>query len=258
MSTTDERDGSTVETARLEARRRDAAAGDDIVVLSSADPRRPGRRDLVIGLVTVALLIVAGLVTVVLVIRNSQNEKVRTTSPTVATAPVGIGTGPRPTTVAHRTPTTSTHAPATGAVVVPTVGPNVTSGIVVAPMDSGPAPTVPPTTGSPTTAPAKQYGASALTWSAPHSMTVLAESTAILAVAAHNHTDGTVTLPHPLTCAPRLDHDEICPAVVQVLTHGTSAGAQYTIDAHGIAPGHYSLKIEGVLTVAVTVKTPGP
>ena len=93
-----------------------------------------------------------------------------------------------------------------------------------------------------------------LTWSGPHSMTVLAGTTAILAVAAHNHTDGTVTLPHPLSCAPRLDHGEICPEVVQVLAPGTSAGAQFTVDAHGIAPGHYTLTIEGVLPVAVTVR----
>jgi hypothetical protein len=40
---------------------------------------------------------------------------------------------------------------------------------------------------------------------------------------------------------------------VQLINSGQSASAQYTIDAHGIAPGHYLLKIEGVLTVAVTV-----
>ena len=34
---------------------------------------------------------------------------------------------------------------------------------------------------------------------------------------------------------------------------GQSASARYTIDASGIAKGHYTLKIEGVLTVAVTV-----
>jgi hypothetical protein len=40
---------------------------------------------------------------------------------------------------------------------------------------------------------------------------------------------------------------------VQVIGPGQSASAQYTIDATGIAPGHYSMRIEGVLTVPVTV-----
>ena len=41
--------------------------------------------------------------------------------------------------------------------------------------------------------------------------------------------------------------------MVQLIGAGQSASAPYTIDARGIAKGHYTLKIEGVLTVAVTV-----
>jgi hypothetical protein len=102
-------------------------------------------------------------------------------------------------------------------------------------------------------APPKQYGASALTWTAPGALTIAAEHSGPLSVTAHNPTDGTVTLSHPLACTPRLDHSEMCPEMVQLIPAGGSASAQYTIDAHGIAPGHYVLKIEGVLSVPVTV-----
>jgi hypothetical protein len=72
-------------------------------------------------------------------------------------------------------------------------------------------------------------------------------------VSAHNGTDGTVTLPHPLACTPRLDGNGMCTEMAQIINSGASASAQYTIDAHGIAPGHYALRIEGALTIAVTV-----
>ena len=62
-----------------------------------------------------------------------------------------------------------------------------------------------------------------------------------------------MTLPHPLACTPRLDHGEFCTEVVQLIGSGQSVTARYTIDASGIAKGHYSLQIEGVLTVTVTV-----
>ncbi|MDP9332871.1 MAG: hypothetical protein M3Q30_06140, partial [Actinomycetota bacterium] len=91
------------------------------------------------------------------------------------------------------------------------------------------------------------------TWDAPPSLAIAAGMSASLAVIAHNPTDGTVTLPHPLACTPRLDHGEVCTEMVQLISSGRSASARYTIDASGIAKGHYTLRIEGVLTVAVTV-----
>jgi hypothetical protein len=245
VSTTDDRDGSTLESTRPVA-----LDGDDIVVTTDADRRRPGRPTRLAGMATAALVIAAGLVAIVLVVRHDDSGTVRTTSPIAAPNRAAVATTPAPpTTTAPR------EAPTSIAVRPPVTTPRATS---APPLSTGALATTPPpapTTRPPTTAaPPKQYGPTALTWSAPASMTVLADSTAVLSVAAHNHTDGTITLPHPLACAPRLDHGEICPEVVQVLTHGTSAGAQYTIDAHGIAPGHYALRIEGVLTVAVTVR----
>ena len=41
--------------------------------------------------------------------------------------------------------------------------------------------------------------------------------------------------------------------MVQLITAQQSASAQYTIDARGVAAGHYTLRIEGVLTINVTV-----
>ncbi|MDQ1435450.1 MAG: hypothetical protein QOF59_2266, partial [Actinomycetota bacterium] len=52
---------------------------------------------------------------------------------------------------------------------------------------------------------------------------------------------------------PRLDHGETCAQVVQIIPPGGSASAGYTIDAHGVGPGKYQLRIEGVLTIPVTV-----
>jgi hypothetical protein len=95
-----------------------------------------------------------------------------------------------------------------------------------------------------------------LTWNAPGRLTIASGHTAALAVTAHNPTDGTVALPHPLSCAPRLDHGEMCPQVVQVISPGGSASAGYTIDARGTAAGSYQLRIEGVLTIPVTVTAP--
>ena len=101
--------------------------------------------------------------------------------------------------------------------------------------------TDPPTTA----APPKQYGPSVLTWSAPRSFALPAGTSTLLAITAHNPTDGTVTLPHPLSCTPRLDHAEMCPEMVQLIGAGQSASANYTIDASGVAKGRYTLDDRG-------------
>jgi hypothetical protein len=246
VSTRDERDDGTLETARFQP-----ADGDDIVVLPDSDPPRSSRRNLVIGIVVV--MVIAGVIAVLIANAANQNNTpaVRTSTPSasVVSTPAVVSS---PKIIGKAKSTVPVHAPApTGAVTVPTVPLTAKP----ATLGTAPAVTAPQTVPTATVAPPKQYGVSALTWSGPRSMTILAGKTVVLAVAAHNHTDGTVTLPHPLSCTPRLDHGEICAAVVQILPHGTSAGAQYTIDARGVAPGHYTLTIEGVLTVAVTVRT---
>jgi hypothetical protein len=74
-----------------------------------------------------------------------------------------------------------------------------------------------------------------------------------LTVLAYNPTGRAVSLSHPLSCTPRLDHGEVCPDIVQLIGWHRSAGAHYTIDATGVVAGNYTLTIEGVLTVDVTV-----
>lgn len=99
-------------------------------------------------------------------------------------------------------------------------------------------------------------GAHVLTWTAPASLTIVAGDTATVSVIAHNPTNRAAALPHPLSCAPRLDRSEVCAAIVQLVAPHSSASAIYTIDTAGVTPGTYALRIEGVLTIAVIVSTP--
>jgi hypothetical protein len=149
--------------------------------------------------------------------------------------------------------------------------PGTTAGFVVSPPASGPDPTAPidtepatTTTATPTTIlssavtatlppPPPPFGAHSLTWTAPTSMTIPSGTTAPLTVLAYNPTGRSVSLSHPLSCTPRLDHGEVCPDIVQLIGSHRSAGAHYTIDATGVVAGSYTLTIEGVLTVNVTV-----
>jgi hypothetical protein len=174
---------------------------------------------------------------------------VQTTTPTAATTPAVIKP-PATTPVPAAKPTVPIVAPLPTATAPFTRASHtrqtaVTEGSVAPPPPAVPAPTVPP--------PPKQYGATALTWTAPHALTIVSGHAVSLFVTAHNPTDGIVTLPHPLSCAPHLDHSEACTQNVQLVSSGQSASAGYTIDAHGVAPGQYTLSIEGVFTVAVTV-----
>jgi hypothetical protein len=238
VGSTDDLDGGALETARVLP-----ADGDDIVVIPSGpdDPRRRSRKRIMLILAGVAaLLLVVG--AIALIARNDDSSPTVVAEPatTIATLPV----------VAPKVSVTSVPG-TTAAIVAPTV-PLTSVPVFVPPRAVVPPPTSPPPPAT-TVAPPKQYGASALTWNAPGSMTVASGKTATLAVTGHNPTNGTVTLPHPLSCTPRLDHSEVCPEMVQYVGPGQSASAQYTIDAHGIAPGQYPLRIEGVLTVNVTV-----
>jgi hypothetical protein len=237
VATTDERGGS------LETVHEIPVDGDDIVVVpgGTGDPLGPSRRNIVAGAGIVAILVIIAVVA--LVARHSgSTTRVRTTSPTTL-APVPIVANGKPTPSAPKksgppiavATVENTSAPTTVAVAVPPV--------TAAAQTSPPTPVPPP----------KQYGPSVLTWDAPRSLAIATGKTKTLSVAAHNPSDGTVTLPHPLSCAPRLDHGEICPEMVQQIGSGQSASARYTIDATGIAKGTYTLKIEGVLTVQVTV-----
>jgi len=87
----------------------------------------------------------------------------------------------------------------------------------------------------------------------PTSVQVTAGETIPVAVSARNPSNGVVTLAHPLGCTPRLDHTEICAQTVELVGPGQTVNARYTIDARGITPGSYTLNIEGLRTINVTV-----
>jgi hypothetical protein len=236
VATTDDRDGVAVETTRVVP-----ADGDDIVVVPAGpgDPHHPGlvRR----ALVAAAIVAVLALGTAFAIASRHSGSTVRvraTSPPTLSPLPVVINNHLK-STVPRAKP-----SPTVAVTTVPRI--HSVPPVVVPPARSVPA--------APTTAaPPKQYGPSVLTWDAPRSLAIAAGKSATLPVTAHNPTDGTVTLPYPLSCTPRLDNGEMCPAMVQFIGAGQSASTRFTIDARGFAKGKYTLKIEGVLTVAVTV-----
>lgn len=169
-------------------------------------------------------------------------------------------TRPRATTTAPATTAPATAAPTTAEPPSPTRPVD----LIVTPPASTPPPTEAPTTSPPTSIllpavtvtlppPPPPFGADALTWTAPHVLVIASGGTATLSVRAHNPTDRIVSLSHPLACTPRLDHGELCAGLAQLIPAGGSASATYTIDATGVAAGKYTLTIEGVLTVPVTV-----
>lgn len=252
MATTDER-----EAASLDAPESVARDGDDITVVPGAPPRRALRgRPVLVGAVTVGIATVAVIVGLALRSDGSSKPAVQVASPpsseaAVAKVPAPPVSAPR-ASVAVTTPTAPALTP-TSAVKI--TGPRPANAVSPAPTPPpAPAPTVaaPAPTAAP--APPPQFGASFLTWDAPRAITIKAGATKTISVVAHNPTNGVVTLPHPLSCAPRLDHSEICAESVQLVASGASAGAQYTIDATGTAAGqHYTLNVEGVLSIAVTI-----
>ena len=239
MATTDDRDGIAVETTRV-----GPADGDDIVVMPAGpgDPHHPGlvRR----ALVAAAIVAVLALGTAFAIASRHSGSTVRvraTSPPTLSPKPVVINNHLK-STVPRAKP-----SPTVVATTVPSI--NSIPVLVVPPTRSVPVLSTP----RPQSAPPKQYGPSVLTWDAPRALAIAAGKTATLPVTAHNRTDGTVTLPYPLSCTPRLDNGEMCPAMVQLIGAGQSASTRFTIDGRGFAKGRYTLKIEGVLTVAVTV-----
>lgn len=255
MATTDDRGTDAVDvTARTEV-----LDGDDIVVVPSPEPfqrragtRRPSRRVLA-GLIAAAAILAAAGVAAALAARDESKPAVRTTPGTDAGAPRGTG-APR----AGATPASRAGAPATGA-PGGTAPPAVVSPGGSTPPASDPVvsqPTSPPPTATsvPTATTAPQSAPiSVLHWDVPASVTVQTGATVTVKVSAHNPSQGVVALPRPLSCVPRLQHDEVCVQVVQYVAPDQTVNATWPIDATGVAPGVYTLDVEGVRTIEVTV-----
>jgi len=228
--------------------------------------RRGRRRTLILTTIVGMGALVVGTVVV-----NRAAGTSRATTETSDTVPAAFRFPATTGSTRTRPPTTiaGTSVPTSSSLATPPT----TAGfhLVVTPPASGPDPTepldtVPPTTTTvtPTTvlAPAvtatlppapPPFGASALTWTAPKSLVIVAGATAPLNVQAYNPTGRSASLSHPLSCTPRLDHSEVCADIVQLIPSHRSATAHYTIDAGGFPAGNYTLTIQGVLTVDVTV-----
>lgn len=263
MAGTDDRDGVWTDATRVTPVDDTAvgpvvegADGDDITVVPAGAPDGSPRRrsrGLAVGIVS-AVLVIAG---VALLLRHpdSKSTVVRPGAPaTVPAADINPST-----TVAHVKSPAVPAKPVVVSTTVPVAASTVPASVPVV-VQPPPLPATVPVTAAPTTAPPQQFGASVLTWSGPRTLTIAGGKTASLSVTAHNPTAGIANLPHPLSCTPRLDHGEVCAQMVQQIAPGQSASATYTIDATGVKAGSYTLSIEGVLTINVTVtevpKTP--
>jgi hypothetical protein len=220
------------------------AEGDDIEVIPGRPPDEPRGRQLLL-IIGAALVSIGVIVAAVALLTRHDGKTARVD----VRSPAAFVPAVRQPAKPHPAPRRPKPTPTVAATTVPATTP-VQSPVVSSPASVPTAPVPAPTIAIP---PPKQYGASALAWDAPRTMTIPAGKTAPLTVIAFNRTDGMVNLPHPLSCTPRLDHTEVCVEMVQTIRPGSSAAATYTIDARGIAPGKYTLRIEGVLTVEVTV-----
>jgi hypothetical protein len=125
------------------------------------------------------------------------------------------------------------------------------------------APTEPPVTAPPS------YPPSALQWAAtPAALTIKSGGHRVLTVHVTNPTDGTVTLPHPLSCAPTLRGPKghmigfgVCEEMAQVMSPHDQLTQRYTIYATdtaaagggAVAPGTYTASVENLFDVKVTI-----
>jgi cytoskeletal protein RodZ len=218
------------------------ASTDDEIEQPSRAPRQPNpRRFLLILAIVVVIVLAAGITAAVASSGSNGSTRVHTNAAADVTSTTVAPTTTAPTTTAPPSTTTPTTA-----VTSPTTEPRT---VATTPVGA------PLTTTTPTTE-MKASPISVLTWSAtPASLTIATGKSATVTVAAHNGSGGVVSLPHPLSCPPRLQHDEVCEQMVQQVMPGTTATARYTIDAAGVAPGNYALNVEGVFTINVTVTT---
>jgi hypothetical protein len=239
------RHGERGDVVDLAAASEPGGDGDDIVVIPDEISEGRSRRRSV-WIVTAAGIALLALGVWALAARDGGTDTTRTSvvGPVINPASTRPVAKPKPkaaapTTVAP-TPTTAARAgtPKATNPNQPVASPRATAPPVVAPHD----PAVPAT--SPI---------SVLQWTSPTALTIATGNKQTVNVAAHNPSKGVVNLPHPLSCAPRLQHDEVCPEMVQMIAPGATARASIVVDATDVAPGSYTLSIEDARTMTVTV-----
>jgi hypothetical protein len=249
-----ERDGQVVDLTR-----ETAADGDDITVITHESALDPNRRRRVALLAVVGVVLLAGLIAAFVALRDDDSTSVSTgpvastpslPASTIATAKNGRAAPAAATKKATTaTPTSAAKVATPTPTIAPAVAPPAATGSnpgAIPPSQPATHATTPPTV--PKTSPL-----SALVWTAPANVSMQSGTQVHVTVSVRNPTDGTVTLPHPLSCTPRLQHDEVCPEMAQRVGPHQIAGTIYVLDATGVAPGVYRLKLEGVRPLTVTV-----
>src|SRR5262249_49423793 len=157
----------------------------DIQVIPGGAPDEPGGRQLL--LIGAAAVVSIGVIVAAIAVLNRHDSKTAQVAvqPPAPTAPAASRPAQPHPKAKPKLP--SRPAPTFARSAVPVPQPKQTpvtapAPVVSSPPQTAPAPTIP-------LAPPKQYGASALTWNAPHTMTIPAGKTASLTVVAFNHTD---------------------------------------------------------------------
>jgi hypothetical protein len=223
--------------------------GDDIVVVpdAPAEPRRRGAWRWWLG-VGAMVVIAIGLGFFVSRGDPSARPVVSVNSPPLTDAKTKANNPSSPSSV----PSAPTKQSVAATTVAPAPREPVGSVVTIAPKLALPA-GKPPTPTTVRSLPAlPTLPPSVLTWTGPTSITVKKGAPLKVTVAAHNPTAGNVALAHPLACAPKLDHSEICTEVLQIIGPGATVSASYTI-ATDIGPGLFGLNVGGVHNIPVTV-----
>ena len=249
---TGERSGDSLDvdvTERVDA----AHEGDDIAIVVP-DPEHPthkrGTREAVIAGVAVVVLVALG---AWLIGQGTKDRKVITQN----AAPTPAAQQPVATNNAGAQPT---NAPTASTPKRSTPANNATSKVASAPArNNGGANNagVPPQqTPQPPSGP-KTSPLSALVWTGSHSVDVPANTTKTITITVSNPTDGTVMLPHQLSCPStwKLTDSPVCAQVTQQVAPHAHLTTTLTIDATGAAAGTYSLyeTVGGVFAVTAVV-----
>jgi hypothetical protein len=215
--------------------------GDDITVIPEPVGPPPRNRRRIFFLTAAAVVLIVAVVAIVLGTRDNSTSDVQAASPKpVVTSP--------PAVKKHKPP--STKKKVTKPVTHVTTAP-----VVVQPQTPVSSPAVDATTVPSATIPPQPQASpiSVLQWNAPSSITIKTGTIQAIHISAYNPSNGVVTLPVPLSCELRLQHDEVCPQMAQLINPGETANAAFRIIAVDVKPGTYTLNVEGVYPITVTV-----
>jgi hypothetical protein len=237
--------------------------GDDIDIIPGAPPTtsRGRMRAVVVGAIVVVLG--AAAITVGVMNRNgtdsSQLSAISGRKQPAAAPPTHKRVVTKPTA----------KTPVKPRVSVPTKVVGTTPSNAETPTSNG-VPAVTPTTLSTPPPTIASYPPQMLMWQTmPNALTVKAGGHATISVTVTNPTDGTVTLGHPLSCAPVVTPENggsaiasgVCVEMAQIMAPHQVLTQQYTIyattsgDASGsaLATGHYAVRFENLHSIWMTV-----